>query len=147
MIEVASSYHNELLEQYTHLIDDKWFWAFTIVVLLDLILDLIKPWVIKTDERKNWFKPQSVLRNAVTYAVVAVGYPYLFTIGAQTAATAFLIAFIYQYLVWVIETWTEVGWWLPEPIIKFVKAQWSTSNKKLDDTINRKEDDQNVKNG
>ncbi|KRM36989.1 hypothetical protein FC39_GL000441 [Lactobacillus hamsteri DSM 5661 = JCM 6256] len=103
--------------------------------------------MIKTDERKNWFKPQSVLRNAVTYAVVAVGYPYLFTIGAQTAATAFLIAFIYQYLVWVIETWTEVGWWLPEPIIKFVKAQWSTSNKKLDDTINRKEDDQNVKNG
>ena len=145
MIEIASNYHNELLMQYTHLIDDKWFWAFTIVVLLDLILDLIKPWVIKTDERKNWFKPQSVLRNAVTYAVVAVGYPYLFTIGAQTAATAFLIAFIYQYLVWVVETWTEIGWWLPEPIIRFVKSQWTVSNKELDQAINKKEDDLNDK--
>lgn len=141
MIEVASNYHNELLDQYIHLIDDKWFWAFTIVVLIDLVLDLIKPWVIKTDERKNWFKPQSVLRNTVTYAVVAVGYPYLFTIGASTAATAFLIAFIYQYLVWIVETWTEVGWWLPAPIVNFVKSQWLVSDSNLDKEINKKEDE------
>lgn len=140
MIEIANNYHDILFNQYTKLIDDKLFWAFTIVVLIDLILDLIKPWYVKP-KASNWFSPRSVLRNAVTYAVVAVGYPYLFTIGANTAATAFLLAFIYQYLVWIVETWTAIGWWLPEPIIKFVRNKWLTNNNDLENSLNKKEDE------
>ena len=138
MIGVATKYHNELFAQWTKLIDDKLFWAFTIVVLIDLILDLIKPWY--TDDKIGWFSPRSVLRNAVTYAVVAIGYPYLFTIGADTAATAFLLAFIYQYLVWVVETWTSIGWWLPAPLVHFVKSKWLTHNNDLENRLNKKKD-------
>ena len=139
MIGVATKYHNELFAQYTKLIDDKLFWAFTIVVLIDLILDLIKPWY--TDDKIGWFSPHSVLRNAVTYAVVAIGYPYLFTIGANTAATAFLLAFIYQYLVWIVETWTSIGWWLPAPLVHFVKSKWLTHNNDLENSLNKKKDE------
>ena len=140
MIGVATKYHNELFAQYTKLIDDKLFWAFTIVVLIDLILDLIKPWYINPAD-DGWFSPRSVLRNAVTYAVVAIGYPYLFTIGANTAATAFLLAFIYQYLVWVVETWTSIGWWLPEPLVHFVKSKWLSHNNDLENSLNKKKDE------
>ena len=131
MIEVAS-YHNQLLAEYQHLVDDPLMWLFTFVVVLDLILDLIKPYYIKTNSR-NAFAPQSVLRNAVIYAVVAIGYPYLCMIGAEAAATAFLIAFVYQFAVWTVETWTEIGWWLPQWVTNFIKNRAEVhSNKMID---------------
>lgn len=101
-------------------------WGFTFVVILDLILDLIYPFF--TDQTLTWGGTKSVLRNAVTYAVVALGYPYLSVIGAEPAATAFLVAFIYQYLMWIVTTWTEMGWWLPETIKKFVKSNMSEAD-------------------
>ena len=130
-----------------HLTDNPVMWAFTLVVILDLIMDLIRPLYVKDAYLSGW-GTKSIIRNAITYAVVVIGYPYLCLIGAEDAATAFLMAFIYQYLVWIVTTWCEIGWWLPEPIIKFVKA--NADKKELDNILNKEESedkDNGTKNG
>lgn len=132
----------EYSQKFTHLIDDHLMWAFTIVVVIDLIMDLIRPIYVKSANFSSW-GTKSVLRNMVTYAIVAIGYPYLSIIGLETAATAFLIAFIYQYLVWIVTTWEEIGWWLPAPIVKFVKS--NMSEKQLEEALNKEKEKENGK--
>lgn len=138
MIEVAS-YHNQLVSTYQHLIDDKWFLAFSVLVIIDLILDLVKPYIIPS-AKKPGFWQNSVLRNTLTYLLVAIAYPYLLLLSPNTemVAVAFLMAFVYQYLVWIVETWVSMGWWLPAPVVTFVKAKLMENESNLDRKINNK---------
>lgn len=141
---LAAPFTEDFSNKFMHLIDDPLMWAFTLVVILDLVLDLIRPFYIKEATNSTWGK-KSVVRNAITFTVVAIGYPYLSLIGVETAATAFLIAFIYQYLLWIVTTWEEIGWWLPEPIVKFVKS--NMSEKELEETLQKENKNNDTKNG
>lgn len=125
------------------LTEDPLMWGFTLVVLIDLVLDLIRPLYVKSASLTE-SGSKSVSRNAITFLVIATGYPYLNLIGAGAMATTFLIAFIYQYLVWIMTTWEELGWWIPEPLKKFVKEN---ADKNELDILNRKEKDDDAKNG
>ncbi|MBD5429352.1 phage holin family protein [Lactobacillus sp.] len=128
------------LSRFTHLVDDPLMWGFTLVVLIDLVLDLIRPLYVKGASLKGTGS-KSISRNAITFIVIATGYPYLSLIGAEKMAITFLIAFIYQYLVWIITTWEEIGWWLPAPLVKFVKT--NASETELENILNKenKKDD------
>lgn len=47
-------------------------------------------------------------------------------------ATTFLIAWIYQYLISIVENWTEMGWWLPKPIMDFFEAKLAKDQEDYD---------------
>lgn len=121
----AAAYHVQAFNQYQRLIDDKWMWAFTIAMILDLITGMIKPYYAHTTSQKtNSSKGiPGLIKHMVVYLVVAIVYPYLYTIGAQAMATTFLAAFTYQYAISVIENWTEMGWWLPKSVMDFFEAK------------------------
>lgn len=118
-------YHLFMLDRMRTLVDDKLMWAFTIVMIVDLITGMLKPYYAKkTAQKTNSSKGiLGLIKNTIIYLVVAITYPYLITIGASTMATTFLIAWIYQYLISIIENWTEMGWWLPKPIMDFFEAK------------------------
>ena len=143
-----------MLHQMQTLVDDKLMWAFTIVMIVDLVTGMIKPYYAKKTTRKTNSSVgiPGIIKHTVIYLVVVIAYPYLYTIGASTMATTFLIAWIYQYLISIVENWTEMGWWLPKPIMDFFEAKLAKEQQDYDPSDysflrRKKEDKDNVKNG
>lgn len=127
-------YHLFMLHQMQELIDDKLMWAFTIVMIVDLITGMVKPYYAKETVRKTNSSVgiPALLKHTIIYLVVVIAYPYLYTIGASAMATTFLIAWIYQYLISIVENWTEMGWWLPKPIMDFFEAKLAKDQEDYD---------------
>lgn len=127
-------YHMLMFRQMQALIDDKLMWAFTIVIIVDLFTGMVKPYYAKKTARKTNSSVgiPGVIKHMLIYLVVVIAYPYLFTIGAGTMATTFLIAFVYQYLISIIENWTEMGWWLPKPIMDFFETKLAKDQEDYD---------------
>lgn len=125
MIEVAS-FHTNLFSQFMGLFDNPFFVAFTIVVVIDLVLDLIKPYYFKDAHGFN-----AIIRNGVTYLAWTLIYPYLRVTGLGDMADVFLLAFIYQYALFIIEAYTSFGWWLPEGLRTFIEARLKRTNDKI----------------
>lgn len=136
---IQLTFHDEYLNQFIHLVDDPLMWAFTLIIVINLILNLIRPYYVK-DATLQSDGENSILRNAFTYVVIVIGYPYLCVIGAEAASTAFVLAFIYQYLVWDIGIWIDMGWYMPDSIVKLVKHNMDQNDEKIQN-LTKKEDD------
>lgn len=133
-MQFAVAYHNQMFTQMKALIDDKWMWAFTIVMIFDLVTGMIKPYLATTTHKKtnSSIGIPGLIKHMLIYLLVVIVYPYMYTVGAGTMATAFLIAFIYQYAVSIVENWTEMGLWLPKPIMDFLENKLAKDQQDYD---------------
>ena len=69
-------YHLFMLHQMQALIDDKLMWAFTIVMIVDLITGMVKPYYAKKTVRKTNSSVgiPGLIKHTVIYLVVVIAY-------------------------------------------------------------------------
>lgn len=145
MIELTAAYHELLFQQIYQMFDSPWFIGFTMVVTVDIILNIVKPFFVT--KPASFSNAQNLIRNGLTYVIVTIVYPYLSSIGMGDMADLILAAFIYQYLVWCLQIWTEMGWFMPAGIREFVNSKMLTNNQYLNSSLKNKKKEESDKHG
>lgn len=93
------------------------YWIFIVLVMLDIVTGTLKGVVNKeANSTKGLF---GLIKHLLVVVLVLIVTPFLMYLGLNTVAQSFIVFFIVQYGISLVENWGQLGLPLPEWVVKF----------------------------
>lgn len=102
----------ELAEHYYHLFYDVYIHVFTLMIVLDVLTGIAKAFVTKT--LNSTINRKGLTQHIIIWVMCITVYPYVLYLGFNEAGTVFLLFFILNYCLSLIENLSALG--VPFPI-------------------------------
>lgn len=105
------SLHELYLEHFVKLIDNPVFFAFFLIVIIDIVTGFLKSLVTKNTTSSKGIS--GLIKHSTLLLIVSALYPYLDIYGASGMADTLLIFYILFYAISIVENLGEMG--IPVP--------------------------------
>lgn len=112
------SLHELYLEHLTRLIDNPVFFAFFLIVIIDIVTGFLKSLIAKNTTSSKGIS--GLIKHSTLLLIASVLYPYLDIYGASGMADTLLIFYILFYAISIVENLGEMGIPIPEWLRKYI---------------------------
>lgn len=110
--------HELYLEHFEKLIDNPVFFAFFLIVLIDILTGFLKSLVNKKTTSSKGIG--GLIKHSTLLLVVCMLYPFCDIYGASGMADTLLIFYILFYAIFIVENLGEMGIPIPEWLKKYI---------------------------
>lgn len=110
--------HELYLEHFEKLIDNPVFFAFFLIVLIDILTGFLKSLVNKKTTSSKGIG--GLIKHSTLLLVVCMLYPFCDIYGASGMADTLLIFYILFYAISIVENLGEMGIPIPEWLKKYI---------------------------
>lgn len=123
--------------------ENSWFFAFFVVIIIDLLTGAAKCWYKNSKiKASSTIGRKGLITHFVTLFTWVIVYPLLDSWGLSSGANIVLMFFIYQYILSIIENLGQMGVKLPPYLMsRLEKLEDMYEEKYGDGSDNNKEDD------
>ena len=112
------SLHELYFEHFEKLIDNPVFFAFFLIILIDILTGFLKSLVNKETESGKGIS--GLIKHSTLLLIMAILYPYLDIYGLSGMADTLLIFYILFYAISIVENLGEMGIPIPEWLRKYI---------------------------
>lgn len=106
------SLHELYFEHLTKLIDNPVFFAFFLIVIIDIVTGFLKSLIAKNTTSSKGIS--GLIKHSTLLLIASVLYPYLDIYGAGGMADTLLVFYILFYAISIVENLGEMG--IPVPV-------------------------------
>lgn len=110
--------HIEYIKHLSALIDNPVFFAFFLVVLIDVMTGFVKSLVNKNTTSSKGIG--GLIKHSTLLLIMAILYPYLDIYGLSGMADTLLVFYILFYAISIVENLGEMGIPIPEWLKKYI---------------------------
>lgn len=110
--------HELYFEHFEKLIDNPVFFAFFLIILIDILTGFLKSLVNKTTESGKGIG--GLIKHSTLLLIVCMLYPFCDIYGASGMADTLLIFYILFYAISIVENLGEMGIPVPEWLKKYI---------------------------
>lgn len=104
--------HELYLEHFTKLIDNPVFFAFFLIVIIDIVTGFLKSLIAKNTTSSKGIS--GLIKHSTLLLIASMLYPYLDIYGAGGMADTLLVFYILFYAISIVENLGEMG--IPVPV-------------------------------
>lgn len=104
--------HELYLEHFEKLIDNPVFFAFFLIVIIDILTGFLKSLIAKNTTSSKGIS--GLIKHSTLLLIASVLYPYLDIYGAGGMADTLLVFYILFYAISIVENLGEMG--IPVPV-------------------------------
>lgn len=112
------SLHELYFEHFEKLIDNPVFFAFFLIILIDILTGFLKSLANKKTESGKGIS--GLIKHSTLLLIMAILYPYLDIYGLSGMADTLLIFYILFYAISIVENLGEMGIPIPEWLKKYI---------------------------
>lgn len=110
--------HELYLEHFVKLIDNPVFFAFFLIVIVDIVTGFLKSLIAKNTTSSKGIS--GLIKHSTLLLVVCMLYPFCDIYGASGMADTLLIFYILFYAISIVENLGEMGIPIPEWLKKYI---------------------------